>query len=687
MIDIRNPLSCEEAVRHLQAIYRNSRDPIAEVIPIVCEEVLSAYANVPEYLYTGRWSKEGPHESWIIPFLRFRLNTACILADNMGAAAELVVASLAGPGIKTKLFYRNTFEPKIGAMAYERVNAALRQLPNTFSDIHEAAARVDDALWERALEQPYEMLLRKARKSRTPQWYYIKQAYALAREYHGGVFRPSGEPYLARPLAIAHILADRKAESELIAAALLAEAVGDSGEEPQDSRNKLRRISPQVARYVEAVLTFEREAAACAKEKASLGADRLMERAELDQASVDRLLSMSREDETVIQAVYLKAAACYHDLQVQGGAPDDGVRRRMDEIEEYDLPVFKAFGIHEFIPAIEDQLWRTRMPELHRAAESKLRGLLRLNKQNLRDTGLLLSDLVGQKLAGKCKDLHVSGFNVELIQEALLPHQVYQTVKETGADDVIGAISKYTLPLLCYSVVESGLGAECDLDLFTSVFVKTLRENTRDLRHVITRIRRESIREALPDHKRVVIELENEMASRILLSLYDHEDYTLYKNGSSEGVVTADKEDDLEMLAGSIRVHRRDDSVIHLPEGATALDFAYAIHEDVGMYAAKASINDSEHKDVLLFAVLKEDDKVDILHLANRAGVYGEPQVKIEWLNHVKTSSARKRITRELQDQQRALLEQNRTQQEQIRALQEQVRALQGQLAQGAANK
>ena len=55
---------------------------------------------------------------------------------------------------------------------------------------------------------------------------------------HKGVFRKSGEPYLSYPLAVAHILADRGAESELTAAALLHDVIEDASDTPEKSRKK-----------------------------------------------------------------------------------------------------------------------------------------------------------------------------------------------------------------------------------------------------------------------------------------------------------------------------------------------------------------------------------------------------------------------------------------------------------------
>lgn len=651
MIDIRNPLPCEEAVERLVQCCRNSRDPVAEAIPSACAELTALCASHPDPNDPDRapGEEQGPRPA--LPFLQYRLNVACILAESLKAEADLVIASLLGPGIKARLFYRNTLEPRIGAQAFERVSSILRPVSNSFPDLCAAADAVDELLWERALDQQYQELLRKVRKNRTPQTYYIKQAYALARDSHRGSFRASGEPSLAQPLAVAHVLADRNAGSELIAAALLQEVGALSPEGPEYARRRIRQISTQVARCAEAADAVDRACASWLKDRAAPGeAYRQPDKPDTERAAVNRLLSLAGQSEALIHAVYIKAAVCCCSLQSPEGMPPDELRSRLDALDTFYLPVFRAFGINDFVPTLEDQLWRAGNPAAYRRVSSALNRLLRVNRRNLSETWALLASVVNGALAQKCEELHVPIFYTELIKEQILPCQVYRQLKDAEPEDPAPAVNKYSTPLLRLSLVESGQGGSGDLALFASVFLKALEEATEDLRCVITGISAESISDGRPERKRIVLELENEMASRIVLSLYEQDDYFYYKKGSSEGVVKPDRDEDLELLAGSIRVHRADDSVIHLPKGATALDFAFAIHEDVGMYAVKASINDSELLERLLFSTLTDGDKVVIQHLADRAGGYGVPQIRIDWLNHVTTGSARKRITRWLQD-------------------------------------
>lgn len=650
MVDIRNPLPCEKAVSYLAELFRGSRDPISEAITAACGQAALAYAAAPAFPYESRTKKQGPFKTWEIPFYQYRLNVACLLADNLRAEAETVIASLLGPGLKTMKLFRNTLEPVIGASAYDRIILALKPVPNTFSDLNQAAAAVDELLWDCALDRQRQLLERKARKNKTPQIYYITQAYELAKRAHQGVCRQSGEPYLSHPLEVAGILVDRGAESEVVAAALLHDVIEDSEEEPRQSRRKIKEISPQIARYVEAVTSVDREYQAYAEQKKARGeAFTPMDKEALDRATVNKLLTLSREDESMIRAVYIKAADRYHNLLTIDGMPYDKIRKKLDETDEYYLPLFRAFGVNEFVPAIEDQLWRAGNPAAYGRVSAAFEKLLGINKENLQRTQAFLRDIVDEQIGRKCEELLVPGYAVDLREETIYPYQVFKTVEDSGAEDICASITKNRVPLLSYSVVGSGDGGRSDLNLFASVFIKTLEDGTEDLRHVITKLWMEPIAEAFPDHMRFAIELENEMASRIVIRLYEQDDYYLYKNGSLDGMAAPERDEDIEMLGGSIKVHDKDNVLVSLPRGATVLDFAFAIHADVGYTAAAASINDRPPTADALRHILRDRDKVVIYNGEGKVGGYGKPQVDWEWLKIVQTKYARDSVIKWLQ--------------------------------------
>lgn len=653
MVDLQKPLSCAEAVRLLGRCFEDSTDPYAATVPIACELIRQDYAELPELTYESRTKKDGPFESRKLPFLQYRLNVACLLACDLKAGAELVAASLLGPGIKVRLFFRNTLENRIGADAYKKIADLLRTVSNSGDDPAQAAEKVDALIWDAALEQQYQELLRKVRKNKTPQTYYIKQAYALARNVLEGIVRPNGEPYLFHPLSVAHLLADRGAESERIAAALFHDAhevMEDSAERLGRFRKNMERISPRMARLVTATAAVDRAFRAyVASESAPEPPPARPDGKEAEQAAHGGLLQMP-EGEGTAQAVYFMAADRVRLLLDADGMPAADRAAFLYETEEFYLPLFRAFGIHEFIPTVEDQLWKARDGAAYRTVADEYERLLRINRRNLQDTQELLSRIAAQGIGRKCEELGQPCFFTELKKEELRPVQAYRAVGGKGRKDLLRAVNKYAVPLLRVSLVAGGRQDNAGLNGFVSAFVKALEDETEDLKHVITSIRTEPISAAGGDRRRVRIVLENEMASRAEVFLYDQEDYSLYKNGSSEGVVLPERGGDIEILEGSVKVRRRDDSVMVLPKGATALDFAFAIHEDVGYTAAKASINDRPPTAEARYYELRDDDKVVIYNADGEIGGYGDPQFEIEWLIHVETRFAKKKILQRLQN-------------------------------------
>ena len=126
MFDIRNPLKCDEALQYLKEHYPHDFDRIAKAYSIIKDEPRYSKPGMSE----GSQSEKTAAESELT-FLEQRLNTACVLAENCGADPEIVMASLLGPGVKAKVFFRNTLEVRIETATYERMMGCLRPIPNT----------------------------------------------------------------------------------------------------------------------------------------------------------------------------------------------------------------------------------------------------------------------------------------------------------------------------------------------------------------------------------------------------------------------------------------------------------------------------------------------------------------------------------------------------------------------------
>ena len=131
-----------------------------------------------------------------------------------------------------------------------------------------------------------------------------------------------------------------------------------------------------------------------------------------------------------------------------------------------------------------------------------------------------------------------------------------------------------------------------------------------------------------------VIELQGEMASRVRVK------FMLSEGGESER--------DAELIperGKEITVLTRSGAAVQLPQGATAIDLAFVVPElrgRVAMFLDRVIINGMERP---IETVLNEGDRVILYAGKEDNGDFLRPRVKIDWLNHVATATARRYIT------------------------------------------
>lgn len=294
MVDIRNPLSCDEAMARLKAIFSKNRDPSGRFLQSVYDLIKNVYEKQPDFVCTRYVNKlpDGTEAPLTMPFLQYRLNMAGIMAENLNANADIVLSALLGPALKLKLLYRSNIRTSEGDQAYERVFVRLQDVSNIGSDAVKKCDEIDLLLFDMAIENEFNNLCKKLHKKRRPQIAYIKQAYKIAESAHSGVYRQSGEPYIIHPIMVADILADAGAESDIISAALLHDVLEDS----DVTVEVIDAINPQISRYVQAVTSVEKEYEEYKLQKEALGEDYdEQSKEDLDRQSVNKLIKRQRK--------------------------------------------------------------------------------------------------------------------------------------------------------------------------------------------------------------------------------------------------------------------------------------------------------------------------------------------------------------------------------------------------------
>ena len=123
------------------------------------------------------------------------------------------------------------------------------------------------------------------------------------------------------------------------------------------------------------------------------------------------------------------------------------------------------------------------------------------------------------------------------------------------------------------------------------------------------------------------------------------EDYILMRNGTTDGT-DIDLLDEENLSGGIVEnyidVYTRSGELIKMPEGSTVLDFAFKIHDDLGLACKYALINNSPNRQPL-YTRLVNNDKVRLVTQQDDTG-YSVPCAKLRWLAYVNTERAKKSL-------------------------------------------
>ena len=646
---IHSTQDCDVLMRSVIDCFQQHSDPLANTIRSAYRLVRGLYAKEKDYPYPVI-NKDGTRSDRVkeIPYLQYRVNTACLLAENMHARAEYLIVSLIGPAYKKRLLTRDDVEFVLGESVFTGVDGFLKNVSDLPDQRDQVDERVDMTVFNAAIRDILDGIKKKQRRNNA-QTVYINNAYKMACAAHDGVFRQSGEPYIVHPLIVADMLADTGMESEIVAAAILHDVNEDSDFTLAD----IARISPRVKNYVDAVTSVDRKYKEYLAEKKAEGVSvEQLTKEELDHETVCKLIEHSTADESMSYAMCIKAADRLHNLSTLDGMPLEKIRKKIDETTQLYLPVFRSFGVNYFLDAIEDQLWRLRCSETgeYAVTEKKYEELLSENQTELRAIEAEISTVLTTQLPIQLEQNGGGQMQAELRSAKLYPNQVYRIMKDRISDynKLRHYINKQTIPLEILNILIDGNNGSYDFGTFINVFIKSLYADPDYAGLSITNMREETVGNRA-GIRRLFMEMEDTYHTRIWLYIYLREDYYTYCFGSNEGIVlpVTGSGEPSEMIGEMITVYgRQENEPIIIPAGSTVLDLAFKIHEGMCKYAKSASVNGSPLSEANLTKMLYDGDHVVIEHDADvlKESRSVDPYCKLDWVMAVKLESTRKHI-------------------------------------------
>lgn len=459
---------------------------------------------------------------------------------------------------------------------------------------------------------------------------FITRAYDYAKEVHGEQTRASGEPYYTHPVAVSSILAELKMDPATIVTAILHDTIEDT-EATFEDLDKL--FGKEVATLVNGVSKLNRIESQTIEGK---------------QAENFRKLVLAISED--IRVLLVKLADRLHNMRTIDAISKPEKRRRIarETIDIY-APLAERIGLHKIKEELEDLSFEQLNPE---ARESITNRLSYMRKEG---------DFIGKKIIKILSDLFKeSGIAAEVTGREKTRYSIWKKMQRKNV-----AFEQLS-DIMAFRVVVPDVG-ECyhALGLIHSHYA-TVPGRFKDYISTPKPNGYRSIHTTVigPENQRIEIQIRtkemHEEADLGVAAHWAYKDESLrinFKDAKQyrwlrELLDIIDNEHQpeeflentkLELFQDQVYVFSPRGDLIELPNGATPIDFAYAIHSEVGDKCVGSKVNG---RIVPLNAKLSNGDQVEVITAKNQTP-------SPTWERFAVTGKARSHIRRYIRQQQR----------------------------------
>jgi GTP pyrophosphokinase/guanosine-3',5'-bis(diphosphate) 3'-pyrophosphohydrolase len=447
----------------------------------------------------------------------------------------------------------------------------------------------------------------------------IKAAYAFSANAHADQKRMSGEAYITHPLAVAGAVVEWHMDADAICAALLHDVLEDTG---TSKRELAELFGKEVAELVDGLSKLDK-----------------MEFASYQEAQAENfrkmLMAMARD----LRVVLIKLADRQHNLQTMASMRPDKRRRIAEETLEIYAPIALRLGLNKLYREIQDLCFRLIHPhraevltKAMRSAQGNRRELLSRILENIKNKLLhasLKADVFGREKSlystyRKMKDKHLSfsqvldiyGFRVvvENVPACYLAlgalHALFKPVPGKFKDYI--AIPKANGYQSLHTTLIGPYGTPVEIQIRSSEMHHVAQEGVAA--HWLYKDMEESGADLqIKTHKWLQSLLE------------------MQQGGDSSEFFENVK---IDLFPDEVYVFTPKGKIMAMPRGATVVDFAYAVHTDVGHHCSAARVN---HELAPLRTLLRNGDLVEVITST-------QTSPNPAWLTYVVTGRARSKI-------------------------------------------
>ena len=448
----------------------------------------------------------------------------------------------------------------------------------------------------------------------------VNKAFEFANEAHSGQFRTSGDPYVSHPIAVANILSSFHMDEDSLSAAMLHDVIEDCGVPKKVIEEQFNK---NVANLVDGVSKLDQL--------------NITSRTKVNAENFQKMILAMAKD---IRVIVVKLADRLHNMRTIEYLDQEKKKRIAKETLEIYAPIAHRIGMNNIYRELEDRSFKVLYPTRYR----ELRTALKKNRGSQKRLLNKIKRTLEKKLVDQGIPSYVEGREKHI-------YSVYRKMKQNNRSfEEIMDVCAFKV------IVDNADNCYKALGVVHNIF-KPIEGRFKDYISIPKSNGYQSIhtvvigRDVQPIEIQIKTEEMNEMAENGIAS------HWIYKMGegtetnpqqkarrwvadllemrdnfeSSEEFIESVKTD---IFPDEIYVFTPEGEIIQLGEGSTAIDFAYAVHTDIGHHCRACRIN---RKLAPLSVPLESGQTIEII-------IDKIPQTSPAWLNFAATSRARNKI-------------------------------------------
>lgn len=502
-------------------------------------------------------------------------------------------------------------------VAAQRVGPYIQDMNSVVSPAQEASGAPDPCP-----EQVNALAARLADYLPADQIELVRRAYLMGAAAHHGQTRKSGEAYITHPVAVAAILSELRVDRETLCAAILHDTLEDT---PLPRAEIVEAFGEPVAALVDAVTKLDKIRFASRQEAAAESFRKMM-------------LAMA----TDLRVILIKLADRLHNMRTLDAMADEARRRIARETLEIYAPIAQRLGMNKFKAELQDLGFKALYPRRHAVIARSLASQPVMRREAM----ATIEAKIAQRLSLESLPFRVVG-------RVKSPWSIYSKMREEHKTleqvlDVFGFRVVVQRVMQCYHALGAVHALYKPLEARFRDFIAIPKANGYQSLHTVlfsthgspieVQIRTEEMDLIAERGIAAHWAYKSNVAGGASSAQSRAQDWIRGLMSSEQTVATSSLEFvenvKVDLFPAEVYLFTPKGDILALPRNATALDFAYAVHTNIGDRAVTARV---DKKLVPLHTKLQSGQSVEIVTAPSAAP---RPQ----WLEFVVTSKARTAI-------------------------------------------